>query len=107
MSEELLIREAKRRIETFKNLKTFLKIIVETVKGMDPNAEVYLFGSVAEGRSLPSSDIDILIKTDRTPGETLSELWKKGIKEPFEIHVVNTAAFKIYKRRAKLVRIDT
>ena len=31
---------------------------------------------------------------------------KKGIKEPFEIHVINKDMLKIYARRAKLIRID-
>ncbi|MCD6509031.1 MAG: hypothetical protein J7L11_01375 [Thermoprotei archaeon] len=42
MSEELLVRKARRRIEVFKNLERYLRIIVDVVKGLDENAEVYL-----------------------------------------------------------------
>ncbi|MCR6692713.1 MAG: nucleotidyltransferase domain-containing protein [archaeon YNP-LCB-003-016] len=49
MWEDLLIDEAKRRSEIFERLDEYLKKIVETVKKLDSNAEVYLFGSVAEG----------------------------------------------------------
>ena len=75
------------------------------MRSIDENAEVYLFGSVAEGRYVLSSDIDILVDTGRSPGEVLAALWEKGIKEPFEIHVINKDMLKIYERRAKLIRI--
>lgn len=106
MSERLLIEEAKRRAEIFRNLPKYLRVILNTVRSIDENAEVYLFGSVAEGRYVLSSDIDILVVTGRSPGEVLAALWEKGIKEPFEIHVVNKDVLKIYARKAKLIRID-
>jgi len=105
LSEELLVREARRRIEVFKNLERYLRVIVDVVKGLDENAEVYLFGSVTEGRYLLSSDIDILVITDLYPGKVLAELWNKGIRDPFEIHIVTRAMLKTYRRRAELRRI--
>jgi len=105
LSERLLVEEAKRRAEIFRNLDKYLKIIAETVKEFDKNAEVYLFGSVAEGKYLLSSDIDILVVSDLPPGRVLSILWDKGIKDPFEIHVVTREMFQSYKRRTKLVKI--
>lgn len=56
-------------------------------KSIDPNAEVYLFGSVAEGRHLLSSDIDVLAITAADPGLVLERLWRAGIGDPFKIHV--------------------
>jgi len=106
LSERLLIEEAKRRAEIFRNLPKYLRVILNTVRSIDENAEVYLFGSVAEGRYVLSSDIDILVVTGRSPGEVLAALWEKGIKEPFEIHVINKDMLKIYARKAKLIRID-
>ena len=106
MSERLLIEEAKRRAEIFRNLPKYLRVILDTVRSIDENAEVYLFGSVAEGRYVLSSDIDILVVTGRSPGEVLAALWEKGIKEPFEIHVINKDVLKIYARKAKLIEID-
>lgn len=100
-----MIEEAKRRAEIFRNLPKYLRVILNTVRSIDENAEVYLFGSVAEGRYVLSSDIDILVVTGRSPGEVLAALWEKGIKEPFEIHVVNKDMLKIYARKAKLIRI--
>ena len=100
-----VVEEVKRRREIFSNPQKYLKVIAEAVKEMDKDAEAYLFGSVAEGRHLLSSDIDVLVVTNRPPGEVLAALWNKGIKDPFEIHVVTNKMFEIYKRRSKLVRV--
>jgi len=99
------VREAKRRAEVFRNLPKYLKLIRDIIMRLDKNAEIYLFGSVAEGRNLLSSDIDILVVTSISPSKILAELWKAGIKDPFEIHVVNRETFEAYKKRAKLVPI--
>ena len=55
-SEKLLVSESKRRAQIFNNLDKHLKTIVDTVKMLDRDAEVYLFGSVADGRYLLSSE---------------------------------------------------
>jgi predicted nucleotidyltransferase len=67
----------------------YLERIVRVVEGIDPYAEVYLFGSVVEGKLLFSSDIDILVVTNTPPGKLLAELWASGVRDPLEIHVVN------------------
>ncbi len=105
MSEELFVEEARRRAEVFKNLERYLTAIAEAVKELDEDAEVYLFGSVAEGRHLLSSDVDVLVVTDLSPGEVLAALWERGIKDPFEVHVVNREALEIYKAKSKLVKV--
>jgi len=87
-SRDLFVEEAKRRAEIFRNLGRRLRAIAGMVRELDNEAEVYLFGSVAEGKHMLSSDIDILVVTNRKPGETLATLWSKGVKEPFEMHVV-------------------
>ena len=74
---------------------------------LDTDAEVYLFGSVADGRYLLSSDIDILLVTEMSPGKVIAELWKSGITDPFEIHVITKNAYELYRRRAKLIRLTS
>jgi predicted nucleotidyltransferase len=103
--EDLIVEEAKRRAEIFRNLSKYLKTIVETVKELDGDAKVYLFGSVAEGKHLLSSDIDVLVVTKLRPEEVLAALWFKGIKDPFEVHVVDEKMFKVYERRTKLIEL--
>lgn len=105
-SEKLLVDEAKRRAQIFKNINDYLKLIAETVRKLDCNAEVYLFGSVAEGKHLLSSDIDILIITDMPPAKVIAELGESGITDPFEIHVATKNMLEIYMARAKLIRIN-
>jgi len=101
-----LVKEAKRRAEIFNNLEKYLRRVVDVVIGLDGEAEVYIFGSVVEGRHLLSSDIDILVVTRVKPGEVLAALWDAGIKDPFEIHVVTRETMHHYVKRAKLVKIN-
>ncbi|MCS7385021.1 MAG: nucleotidyltransferase domain-containing protein [archaeon GB-1867-097] len=105
MSLDILVKRALMRREAFKNLNERLKTIKDIVHKLDPKAEVFLFGSVAEGKHNYSSDIDVLIVTELHPAKILSELWRAEIKEPFEIHVHPPEKAAIYKNRAKLLRI--
>ncbi len=104
MSDELLIKTALQRQEAFKNLPKHLKTIKKTVRELDPKAEIYLFGSVAENNYNYSSDIDILVVTHLYPAKVISELWKVGITEPFEIHVYTPEKADFFKKE-KLVRV--
>lgn len=106
LSEKLLIEEAKRRATIFSKLTYYLKIIVNTAKRLDSNAEVYLFGSVALGNYLLSSDIDILIVTNLLPELVISKLWEEGIEDPFEIHVINKDLIGLYRKRSKLINVE-
>jgi len=107
LSEGFRLREARRRGEVFENLDTYLGRLAAVVKRLDPSSEVYLFGSVAEGRYLYSSDVDVLVVSDvLKPGEALAALWAEGFGDPFEIHVVERAA-EVYRRRARLIPITS
>jgi len=105
MSHEILVKTALKRQEAFRNLAKHLKTIKKTVHNLDPEAETYMFGSVAEKKCNYSSDIDILIITKLHPAKIHSELWKAGIRDPFEIHVHGPEKADLFKTRAKLVRI--
>lgn len=65
---------------------------------------MYLFGSTPEKRHTYSSDIDVLIITEKEPARVHFELWKAGIKDPFEIHVQPREKLHLYRRKAKLVK---
>jgi len=39
------------------------------------------------------------------PAKVNFELWKSGIKEPFEIHIQPLERIALYRTRAKLVRV--
>ncbi|MEM3019354.1 MAG: nucleotidyltransferase domain-containing protein, partial [Candidatus Bathyarchaeia archaeon] len=76
-------------------------------KGMDSEADVYLFGSLAEGRHTYSSDIDILIVTKRKPEVVIAELWKAHVTSPFEIHVIPPERLYLYAKRGRLLRLGS
>lgn len=105
MSVDLIVKTARRRKEVFSELPKYLEAIKKTVLILDPKAQTYLFGSVAEKKNSLSSDIDILIITNIDPAKINCELWKAGIKEPFEIHVHSAREADFFKRRAKLIEI--
>ncbi len=105
MSWRLLAEQAKKRASVFRDLEKNLEKVVEVAERLDPSCEVYLFGSVAEGRNLLSSDIDVLVATQARPEHMLDEMWRCGVRDPFEIHVATPDALELYKARSKLVRI--
>jgi len=65
MSRELILKEVERRRRVFSRLWEYLAAIREAVRELDPDAEVYLFGSVARGEARPDSDVDVLVVSDR------------------------------------------
>lgn len=94
-----------RRKRVFAELDKWLQVIKERVLEIDPLAEVYLFGSVAEGRHTYSSDIDVLVITDKPVEDVLPRLWEAGIDDPFEIHVRPRSMLETYRRRGRLIKI--
>jgi len=101
----MAVRAALERRRIFDNLESYLRMAKEVARKLDPSAEVYIFGSAAEGRSVYSSDIDVLIATKVEPAKVLMELWRAGVKDPFEIHVQPPERVSLYRGRAKLVEI--
>ncbi len=69
---------------------------------------VYLFGSIAEGRDTPSSDIDVMVVSSRIP-ETAGErarvvarmLEDIGLEAPLEIHTLRPGEEIWYLRFVK------
>jgi len=104
-SDKMLINEALRRKRIFEELDKWLQRIKMGVLEVDPSAEVYLFGSVAEGKHTYSSDIDVLVITDKGVEEILPRLWELGVGDPFEVHVRPRSMLEAYRRRGKLIRI--
>ena len=101
-----MIELALRRQKVFRYLEEHLKKIMEVVSRIDPRARVYLFGSAAEGRYVLSSDIDILIITREDPAKIRAELWKNGVKEPFEVHIQPPEKAYLYLRGGKFIEIS-
>ncbi len=80
--------------------------MAEVVRSIDPEVEVYLFGSVSEGRHLYSSDVDAIIVTERLrPGEVIAVMKEEGFDDPFEIRVFDRSMLELCGRRSKLIRL--
>ncbi|MEM1947588.1 MAG: nucleotidyltransferase domain-containing protein [Candidatus Caldarchaeum sp.] len=105
MSEKLLIEEAMRRREIFANLEKYLREIKHAATEVDENAEIYLFGSVAEGRHSLVSDIDILIVTNKDHAAMRAALLRAGVRPPFEIHIQTPQEARHYMKKAKTQKI--
>jgi len=102
---EYLISEALERRQIFSNLKTYLEKLKEMVLKVDPRAEVYVFGSVAEDRYNYSSDVDILVVTEVDKLKVLEVIVKEEFTKMFEIHIRNHKDATWYKKMTRLVRV--
>jgi len=69
--------------------------VKEVVKRVDPNARVYVFGSVVRGDFTATSDIDILVVTNdlRKKYEVMVEVYRE-VDAPVELHVVTEDLMK-------------
>jgi len=102
---DYLVAEALERRKIFQNLNIYLKKLKELVLEVDPHAEIYLFGSVAENRYNYSSDIDILVVSEVDRLKLLKALAVEDFTKVFQIHVRRPKETDWYKRMTRLVRI--
>ncbi len=74
--------------------------VKEIVRRIDPNARVYVFGSVVRGKYTAASDIDILIVTEK-----IEEKYKimvkvyKEIKAPIELHITTPQKYATWYKK--------
>jgi len=75
-------------LAALKNYKEIAKKVKEIVKKFDPKARVFVFGSVVRGRFTASSDIDILIVTEKVElkHEIMVEVYR-SVDAPIELHI--------------------
>lgn len=84
----------------FRNYMKVAERVKEIVHSIDPNARVYVFGSVIRGTSTAMSDIDILVVTRRIERkyDIMVKVYK-AVEENVELHVVTEEILeKWYKR---------
>lgn len=107
----------KERAEILRKYKDWLPRIANAARDLVGDVEVYLFGSVAEGKAVVSSDIDVMIvvkREDLARGKRRAELIAE-IEEiaglpfvhPFEFHLMTLDEFRRWVEifKPKLVRI--
>jgi len=102
----LLIELGKRRAEMIEAYRKFLPKIAEAIREvLGSNARVYLFGSVVEGKTVASSDVDVMIIADVAGNlkraELLAEIEERAelpFFHPFEFHLMNDEEFEVWMK---------
>ena len=108
--EDAVLDYGVRRYWMVRNWREVVGRVRDAVLEMFPEARVYVFGSVVEGRVTASSDIDVLIKIDdlnglEARGKLLAEIKKAINFAPlFEFHLANEKEFEWYRRFVKKFR---
>ena len=90
-----------------KHLRNYRKIarkVKDIVRRRCPEAEVYVFGSVVEGKATAASDIDILVICEGLSEEEKvklkTEIWKElGFSVPIELHIASRKLFESWYKR--------
>jgi predicted nucleotidyltransferase len=107
---EVYIESGRRVLEQLEDYIQVAKRVKRIVEGVRSDAEVYVFGSVLEGKYTAMSDIDILIVTDNISREDayrLKAMIYRTIEAPLELHITSNHEFKHWYKRfiGKLERI--
>lgn len=89
-----------RVLDMLRNYREVARRVKEIVRRLDPDAEVYVFGSVPRGEFTGASDIDILVVTERLDLKDKMRVdVYRSIEAPVELHVVSRKQLeKWYKR---------
>ena len=106
---QALERYYKVKYERFKSLLKWrdqLPELLEAVRSVLPDAEVYVFGSALRNELTANSDVDILIVSDEATGSQRHKLAvaiEEKLRNPFifEIHLTTKEKLSWYKRHAK------
>ncbi len=83
----------------------YAKKIKSTVRRLDPEARVMLFGSIVKGEMRPDSDIDVLIITRLASNVNtrmklrVSITREIGENTPFEIHIVTPEEYENWYKK--------
>ena len=106
-------KKYRNRLLLLREWKSVVNRVVEIVKKIYPEAEIYLIGGVAENRITINSDIDVAIVfksslSKENKIEILTNLWNLidnviPMYYPLEIHILTTQEFARLKgRKVKL-----
>lgn len=98
------------RAEMLRNWKAWISKVVNVIKELLPDAEIYVIGSVAEGNAIGLSDLDLLVVSNNIPlkpKETaqlkalIEEKAKLPLYHPLEIHLAKPKESKKYLKRSR------
>ncbi|MBS7606162.1 MAG: nucleotidyltransferase domain-containing protein [Candidatus Bathyarchaeia archaeon] len=86
--------------EEYRNYLKVVKKVKEIVHNIDPNARIFVFGSVIRGTATAMSDIDILVVTKMIERkyDIMVKVYK-AVEENVELHVVTEEVLERWYRR--------
>ncbi len=102
--------DLKKAKEYFENFIYYAEKIKKAAIEVLGNAEIFVFGSVVEGKATMASDIDLMIVSNQRPrliterAKKIVEILKKAeidLFAPFEIHLINEREFEWYRKFIK------
>ncbi|MEM3874671.1 MAG: nucleotidyltransferase domain-containing protein [Candidatus Bathyarchaeia archaeon] len=104
MSKEfnVYLEFGRKRLKQLKNYKRVAREIKKLAQKHLGNVDVYVFGSVIEGKPTASSDIDILIVKDKIGPEEacrFKTLIHELMDAPMELHIVSSCEFENWYKR--------
>ena len=76
-------------LDMLRDYRRIARKVKEIVKKFDSRARVFVFGSVVRGKFTATSDIDILVITEKIDMkyEIMTEVYK-SIDAPIELHII-------------------
>lgn len=108
MSFDVYIEDGLRALKAMRDYVKVAEKVKDIALKCVPDAKVYVFGSVVEGKYTASSDIDILIVTS-LEGEEVYRMKARIYEEvdaPIQLHVVHPTKLQWYIKFAnKLVEV--
>lgn len=87
-------------LDYLRNYRHVARKVKEIVSSIDPEARVFVFGSVVKGEYTASSDIDILIVSEKQDlkYDIMVRVYKE-VEAPVELHVVSPEQFSSWYLR--------
>jgi len=100
----------KLRAEMLRSWRSWIGGVARAVKKLLPDAEIYIIGSIAEGKATAASDLDLLIVSNSIPRSSrkLAELKvaiedeaKLPVHHPVEFHFTTPEEAQQYLKRSR------
>jgi len=89
------------KLEYLRNYLLIARRVKEIINLYDPQARVIVFGSVVRGEYTASSDIDILVITEKInmKYDIMVGVYKELVYAPIELHIVSPELYDKWYRR--------
>ncbi len=88
-------------LDYLRNYRSVAGKVKEIVGRIDPDAKVYVFGSVVRERYTAFSDIDILVVTEKISlkYDMMVAVYKELLDAPIQLHVATPEAYERWYKR--------